>query len=119
VTHLIFGGGPAVGASGAINGVIGMALAMYPINRVSVFWFIIFRGGTFQCPVWGMALLWFAFDLFGAMRGSGGVAYWAHIGGLISGVLIGLLALHWGWVRLTAYDNRSLLEILKGEHPDR
>jgi membrane associated rhomboid family serine protease len=119
VTHLVFGGGPAVGASGAINGVIGMALAMYPVNRVSVFWFIVIRGGTFQCPVWEMALLWFAFDLFGVMRGAGGVAYWAHIGGLISGVLIGLLALHLGWVRLTEYDNRSLLEILKGEHPDR
>jgi membrane associated rhomboid family serine protease len=91
--HVAFNGNPAIGASGAINGVVGMALAMYPINRVSVFWFVGFRGGTFQLPLWGLALCWVAFDVYGAMRGSGRVAYWAHLGGFFSGLALGMVAL--------------------------
>jgi hypothetical protein len=44
-----------------------------------------------------------------------GVAYWAHIGGLLGGAGVGLLGLHTGWLSLTEWDNRSLLEILRGD----
>lgn len=117
--HVLVGGGPAIGASGAINGVIGMTLAMYPINRVISVWVFALRGGTVAIPVWGLALIWLAFDIWGAARGTGGVAYWAHIGGLAAGVVVGLVALQCRCVQLTEYDNRSLLAILKGEHPNR
>ena len=43
------------------------------------------------------------------------IAYWAHIGGFLGGLGFGLTALHCGWFQLTEYDNRSLLEILRGE----
>jgi membrane associated rhomboid family serine protease len=115
--HLLMDGSLAVGASGAINGIIGLALAMYPINRVHAFWIFGFRGGDSDFPVWGLAIFWFVFDLIGVIWGNSGVAYWAHIGGLIGGILMGLVALHFKWVELTEYDNRSLLQILKGEHP--
>jgi membrane associated rhomboid family serine protease len=115
--HLALDGEPAVGASGAVNGVIGIALAMYPLNRVHVFWAFFIRGGTFSCPVWVLALVWLLFDVWGAWRGVGGVAYWAHIGGLLGGLGVGLWALQLRWIAITEYDNRSLLEILKGEHP--
>lgn len=115
VAHMIFNGEPMVGASGAINGVVGMALAMYPENRVSVFWLFFVRFGTFRAPLWTMALLWLAFDLWGALRGGGNVAYWAHLGGFFAGVATGYFALRKGWVELTQFDNRSLDEIFTGK----
>ncbi|MBC8010076.1 MAG: rhomboid family intramembrane serine protease, partial [Burkholderiales bacterium] len=114
-THLIFDGQPAVGASGAINGVVGMALAMYPLNRVSVFWLLFFRVGTFQMPLWGLAVVWLLFDLYGALMNSAGVAYWAHLGGFFTGLAAGYVALRVGWVKLTEIDHRSLEEIFTGK----
>jgi hypothetical protein len=55
------------------------------------------------------------FDLYGALTGGDGIAYWAHLGGLTAGVGIGLLGLHRGWICLSEWDNRSLLEILRGD----
>ncbi len=43
------------------------------------------------------------------------IAYWAHIGGFLGGLAIGLTALHFGWFQLTDCDNRSLLQIIRGE----
>lgn len=112
-------GSPTIGASGAINGIVGIVFAMYPLNRVYLFWFFAIRGGTFSCKAWLIIMAWFAFDIWGAMNGAGMVAYWAHLGGFLGGLTIGLTALHFGWFELTCYDNRSLLQILRGEHPDR
>lgn len=117
-THLVFDGGPAVGASGAINGVVGMALAMYPLNRVSVFWLFWFKVGTFEMPLWGLAVVWLVFDIFGAVGGAGLVAYWAHLGGFFAGLAAGYLSLRKGWVTLTKYDHRSLEEIFTGRTAD-
>lgn len=116
--HNLIDGTPAIGASGAINGVVGMALALYPLNRIHVFWLIIIRSGSFECPAWAMILFWFLFDIWGVVSGEGMTAYWAHIGGLLGGVLIGIAGLHLGWLQLTEYDNRSLLQILKGERDE-
>lgn len=117
--HIAFDGSPAIGASGAINGITGIVFAMYPLNRVYLFWLFLIKGGTFSCPAWGVILLWLAFDIWGAAMGGGAIAYWAHIGGFASGAAIGLIGLQLGWLQITEYDNRTLLEILKGEHPDR
>lgn len=47
--------------------------------------------------------------------GGGGIAYWAHLGGLAGGIAIGMVTLKRGWIELTEYDNRSLLQLLAGE----
>ncbi len=113
--HLLADGRPAIGASGAINGIVGIILAMYPLNRVHIFWVFLIRDGSFSCPAWGLILFWLAFDIWGVVSGGDPIAYWAHIGGLLGGVAVGLLCLHRGWFQLTQYDNRSLLQILRGE----
>lgn len=110
--HLVADGSPAIGASGAINGVVGMVLAMYPLNRVYVAWVFTIRGGTFDLPAWVLILTWLAFDAWGAFSGRPGVAYWAHIGGLLGGVGFGLILLKTGVVQLTQFDNDSLLDLL-------
>jgi membrane associated rhomboid family serine protease len=92
VSHLIVGGGPMVGASGAINGVVGAFLVLYPFNNISCFiWFIVPR--TFSISSIWMILLWFGFDILGAYQGGGGIAYVAHIGGFIGGVAAAVIAL--------------------------
>jgi membrane associated rhomboid family serine protease len=116
--HNLADGSPAIGASGALNGITGMVLAMYPLNRINVFYLIFIKGGSFTCPAWVVILLWFLFDVIGAVSGGGMIAYWAHIGGLVGGLAIGLVCMQFGWILLTEYDNRSLLEILKRERRD-
>jgi membrane associated rhomboid family serine protease len=110
--HVIVTGAPAVGASGAINGVVGMAVAMYPLNRVGVFYWILIRFGTFRMPLWVLAFIWFLFDVRGAFTNAEDVAYWAHIGGFLAGLCAGMIAIEKNWIVLSAYDNESLLDIL-------
>ena len=118
VTHVLMDGTPAIGASGAINGIVGVTLAMYPLNRVHMFWVFFIRGGSTSCKAWLIILAWFMFDIWGAISGGGMIAYWAHIGGFLGGLGFGLAALHYGLFELTEYDNRSLLQIIRGEHPE-
>ena len=115
VTHLLFDGNPAIGASGAVNGIIGLALTVYPRDEVSVFYLFIVKGGTFVVRIWLITLIWLGFDIWGASTGGGSVAYFAHIGGFAAGVVTGLVLLHFDKIDLTELDGRTLLEILKRE----
>ena len=79
---------PSLGASGAISGVLGGYLLLFPRKRVRV---IIFRILT-QVPAVVAIGIWFVFQLINGIgllggSGGGGVAYAAHIGGFIAGVL--------------------------------
>ncbi len=83
-----------VGASGAISGVLGaFFIRFWDTNiRFGYFYMVAFRPymGTFEAPAWAMLPLWFANELLQAYVAhsfgvSGGVAYWAHIGGFLFG----------------------------------
>jgi membrane associated rhomboid family serine protease len=85
---------PTLGASGAISGVLGAYIVLFPTNRVTVF---LFRFLT-QVPAIVAIGIWIVFQLingFGATvvsdESGGGVAYLAHIGGFAAGVVAGLL----------------------------
>jgi membrane associated rhomboid family serine protease len=81
---------PTLGASGAISGVLGAYLVLFPGNRVTVF---MFRFLT-QVPALVAIGIWIAFQVFASFAtpaGVGGVAYLAHIGGFAAGVVAGLL----------------------------
>ena len=81
---------PSLGASGAISGVLGGYLLLHPHRRVTV---IMFRLIT-QVPAYVAIGLWFLFQIisslgaFGEGSQAGGVAYAAHIGGFIAGLLL-------------------------------
>jgi membrane associated rhomboid family serine protease len=84
-------GVPMVGASGAISGVMGAYLVLYPHVRVFTLLPLGFFMTTVALPAWTMLLYWMALQLFGglgAIGKSGGVAFWAHIGGFIAGVVL-------------------------------
>lgn len=84
---------PAVGASGAIAGVMGAYLVLFPNARVIALFPVFFWPFFFELPAVVFLGVWFVTQLFGgfAVAGApeaGGVAWWAHIGGFASGVLL-------------------------------
>ena len=81
---------PSLGASGAISGVLGAYIVLFPRNRVTAF---IFRFVA-QVPAIVAIGMWIVLQVLSSLAdplGSGGVAYLAHIGGFASGALVGLL----------------------------
>jgi membrane associated rhomboid family serine protease len=84
---------PTVGASGAIAGVMGGYLLLFPKAKIDILLILIIFFRIFSIPAWVMLGLWFALQLFsgtGADPDTGGVAYWAHAGGFIIGFLLTL-----------------------------
>jgi membrane associated rhomboid family serine protease len=84
---------PMVGASGAISGVMGAYLILYPRVRVYTLLPLGFFFTTIALPAWTMLLYWIGIQalsgvvgLFGEERG--GVAFWAHIGGFVAGIVL-------------------------------
>ena len=111
--EVLYSPGEAIGASGAINGVLGMFLVWFPLSNLKILWVApSVTGGTRWAPTYLLLPLWFAFDVWGAMRGSEGIGYGAHIGGFVSGAVLAAIALRAGWVRLFV-DERSLPEVLR------
>lgn len=86
---------PMVGASGAIAGVMGGYLLMFPKARIDVLMIIFVIIKVFTIPAWLMLGIWFALQLVNGLAmdvAGGGVAYWAHAGGFVAGVLLVLPA---------------------------
>jgi membrane associated rhomboid family serine protease len=86
---------PMVGASGAIAGVMGGYLLMFPRARIDVLVIIVFLIRIFTIPAWLMLGIWFGLQLVNGLAmdvAGGGVAYWAHAGGFAAGVLLVLPA---------------------------
>jgi len=94
-SHIVFNLGskiPMVGASGAIAGVLGAYLVLYPWARVHVLVFVFFFITTIMVPAWFMLGFWFVLQLFNSLPALGGVnlggvAYLAHVGGFVAGYL--------------------------------
>ena len=88
---------PMLGASGAISGVMGGYLLLYPNVRVFAILPIGFFITSIALPAWAMLGYWFLIQFVSGLAafGSeiGGVAFWAHVGGFVAGVvLVKLLA---------------------------
>jgi membrane associated rhomboid family serine protease len=80
---------PMVGASGAIGGVMGGYLVLYPRVKVHILVPIFIIYWTFKVPAWAMLGYWIALQVFEGMVSfgsqGGGVAFWAHVGGFAIG----------------------------------
>lgn len=84
---------PMVGASGAISGVMGAYLVLFPSVRVFTLVPLGFFITSFALPAWVMLVYWAALQFFGGLTSivgsqEGGVAFWAHLGGFVVGVVL-------------------------------
>ena len=84
---------PSLGASGAISGILGAYLVLFPKNRIRV----LSRVGVIQVPAMVMLGFWILLQFISQMAEMGrtaqssGVAYWAHIGGFLAGIIFAFL----------------------------
>jgi membrane associated rhomboid family serine protease len=82
---------PMVGASGAISGVLGAYAIRFPRARVHVFiWFFFFLYTVVKIPALYVLGIWFVMQIFSGLAAAGGqsgVAFFAHIGGFIAGLI--------------------------------
>jgi membrane associated rhomboid family serine protease len=96
---------PTVGASGAISGVLGAYLVLYPRVRINM-WFPLIFFRVFAIPAWVVLIYWFGVQVVTGLPElspvrpdvSGGIAVWAHIGGFIAGMVL-----------VKAFENRGLV----------
>ena len=87
---------PTVGASGAISGILGAYLVLYPKARVNILFFFVIFIRVIPVPAWMALLWWFGWQVVTALPQlsplnpeiTGGVAVWAHIGGFVAGVVL-------------------------------
>jgi membrane associated rhomboid family serine protease len=87
-------GVPTLGASGAIAGVLGAYATTFPRAKITILILIVIIPLFFKVPALAYALIWFVFqfmqgfvDLVSPSMG-GGIAWWAHIGGFLAGVIL-------------------------------
>ncbi len=102
---------PNLGASGAIAGVLAAYLLLFPRAKVVTAIFIFFVIELAAIPAWVVIAIWFVLQLgqgLGSLGGSsapaGGVAYFAHIGGFVTGLILALPA----WMRLRRRPARTV-----------
>jgi len=82
---------PVVGASGAISGIMGAYLLLYPKVRIQTLFVLVIFIRVWRVPAWVMLGYWFLIQLAsGAVAGGqgGGVAFWAHVGGFVAGLIL-------------------------------
>ena len=87
---------PTVGASGAISGIMGAYLVLYPHARVNYLIFLVIFARVINIPAWMALVWWLAWQVVAGLPQlnpvgneiSGGVAVWAHIGGFVAGALL-------------------------------
>ena len=83
---------PMVGASGAISGVMGAYLVLYLRVRVYALVPIGFFLTSIALPAWVMLLYWIGLQVLSGLlsigASGGGVAFWAHVGGFVAGILL-------------------------------
>ncbi|MBO6791686.1 MAG: rhomboid family intramembrane serine protease [Dinoroseobacter sp.] len=105
---------PMIGASGAVAAVLGGYLLLFPRARVDILLALVIYFRIFTVPAWVMLCLWFGMQIFNGVAsfgsGDAGVAYWAHAGGFV----VGLVVVYPLWVRR---GGRAFWARLDG-HPD-
>jgi len=88
---------PMIGASGAIAGVMGAYFVLFPYSRVLTAIFVLFFMDLVEIPAIFFLGIWFLMQFFsgigslGADAAQGGVAFWAHIGGFVTGAATGVI----------------------------
>jgi len=99
--HIFFNAGsrvPSIGASGAIAGVLGAYFVTFPRARIKLLIWLFILVTTVELPAVIVLGYWFLIQFFSGFEmlaiesaTAGGVAWWAHVGGFITGIVLGLV----------------------------
>jgi hypothetical protein len=98
VIHIVANWGssiPSIGASGAISGVLGAYIVLFPRSRILTLVPLLFFFFTVRLPAILMLGYWFLIQFLSGIStlgraNQGGVAWWAHIGGFLLGIFLAL-----------------------------
>jgi len=104
---------PTIGASGAISGVMGAYLLLYPRSKILTLIPIFFFFQFVEIPAFIFLFFWLFMQLFSAgftPRNVGGVAFWAHIGGFVAGLI---------FIKLFDVIPRTGLSAMLRQHTER
>jgi membrane associated rhomboid family serine protease len=93
-------GGYGLGASGAVSALMGMYAVMYRLRRIRFFYQLFFYFNYVTAPALILLPAWIANELLQHFVGGKGIAYMAHLGGLLTGALLMAIAMRWRRVRL-------------------
>lgn len=111
--HMLATDLPAIGASGAINGIVAFYLVLQPVNEVDMVFIFFLRGKQFTIAGFWVILYWLAWDVYGLLSGGHSrIGFAAHVGGFATGFLLGCLFVYLKLVTMDEYDNPTLLEYL-------
>ncbi len=101
ITHIAFNAGsriPTIGASGAIAGILGAYLISFPTARITTLIPLFFFFWTVQLPALLVLLYWFLIQFIAGFQmlaiesaTHGGVAWWAHVGGFLLGIILAVI----------------------------
>ena len=101
VTHILLNAGstvPTIGASGAIAGVLGAYAVCFPRARISTLIFLVFFFWRVEIPALFLLGYWFLIQFVAGYQmlaiesaTTGGVAWWAHVGGFVAGILLAII----------------------------
>jgi membrane associated rhomboid family serine protease len=106
---------PALGASGAISGVLGSFIMMFPLARLVIVIPILFFPFFFEVPAFLFAAFWFLTQVTAGVAElfmppqTGGIAWWAHTGGFVAGIVLTLLLRQSKQAYRTYYSDEGVL----------
>lgn len=101
---------PMLGASGAVSGILGSYMVLFPYSRIKTLLLLFFFVSVAEIPAMIYIFYWFIIQLFSGIASlpftfaTGGIAFWAHVGGFLSGIIL---------TRRMRNSNRS--EVIEGE----
>jgi membrane associated rhomboid family serine protease len=88
-----------------------LVLSKWDLSELISYQFL--HAGVLEISGYILILFWFAVDLFHAFGNEGHIAYWAHVGGLVSGFMMGLILLKFGLVDRTEVDHPTVFELFR------
>ncbi len=120
IFYVLCDGGLAIGASGALNAIIGIYILLYPFNSISCCWvFIIFPFHRFSVSGFWVIIASFIINFVAGIIGFSNVtriAYVMHVGGFLGGIAIGSFLLYLGLIKKDKdEDDRALLRQFRSD----